>query len=337
MMAAATTPAPDRLRVDALFYRRDQMAGLIWEAEDRHSHALLAYETARDFTGCRLRFRWRSAGIMPLDAVNGPVLTIEGRDAGGAARAWYVRLWNHASGSPEDALVDLDFAALSGGFLLPDEADPVWAGDVDRMFVSLVPQGYDGTDGNLPAPAEGWAELSDIHCDGPGAVLAVGDAVVPEHGLRVATGYDDCYHLTPARVLRSILHLGYRGTILHYVGMSHYSRLAADGGACLAGLDGGAINAPCAAWHRDFAERAEALGYSIIWSLSYELLDQYCPEIWKQRAADGSPALTGWEPPSTLLSPAKGEAMAYLQAVALAFVGLAEAAGMRVRFQIGEP
>ena len=60
------------MRVDCVFYRADDLAGLIWEAEDRHDHPLLAYDTARDFRGCRLRFRWRSAGIMPLDAVNGP-------------------------------------------------------------------------------------------------------------------------------------------------------------------------------------------------------------------------------------------------------------------------
>jgi len=29
----------------------------------------------------------------------------------------------------------------------------------------------------------------------------------------------------------------------------------------------------------------------VIWSLSYELFDAHCPEAWKQRAADGSPAL----------------------------------------------
>lgn len=35
MMACAVTTAPDALRVDALFYNRDDLAGLIWEAEDR--------------------------------------------------------------------------------------------------------------------------------------------------------------------------------------------------------------------------------------------------------------------------------------------------------------
>ena len=49
------------------------------------------------------------------------------------------------------------------------------------------------------------------------------------------------------------------------------------------------------------------------------------------------PALTGWEPPSALLSPANEAAMAYLQGIARAFAALAVAAGQPVRFQVGEP
>ena len=41
MMVSVTTTAADALRVDAVFYRADQTGGLIWEAEDRHDHALL--------------------------------------------------------------------------------------------------------------------------------------------------------------------------------------------------------------------------------------------------------------------------------------------------------
>ena len=337
MMAAVTTTAPDALRVDAVFYKGDDLAGLIWEAEDRHDHVLLAYETARDFRECRLRFRWRSSGVVALDAINGPVLTIEGRDADGTARSWYVRLWNYAVGTAEDAVVSLDFAQMDGGFQLPGEADPVWAGDVDRMFVSLVPRGFTGADVALPAPVEAWAELSGITCDGPGAVLAIGDVVVPEHGLNIASGYDDSYHLTPARLLRNALLLGYRGSITHYLGMSHYFRLEAASGGFYVSLRGGALNVAAAAWQRDFAVQAKALGYDVIWSLSYELFDQHCWGDWKQRAADGSPALTGWEPPSALLSPAHDGAMAYLRAVAGAVMGIAVAAGLAAKFQVGEP
>jgi len=334
MMASVTTTAPHALRVDAVFYRANDLAGLIWASEDRFDHPLLAYETARDYRGLTLRFHWRSAGLLPLDAVNGPTLTIEGRDAAGQPRSWYVRLWNYAVGTPEDADIALDFDALAGGFLHPAEADPVWAGDIDRMFVSLVPPGYSGVDAPLAAPVEAWVEMSDLSCDGPGSTLLLGDVMVPPHGLAIATGYDDAYHLTPARLVRNAFLLGYRGAINHYVGMSHYFRLGSDG---LVTLAGGALNAPCAAWHSDFAARAMAHGFGLIVSLSYELFDAHCPEAWKQRAFDGAPALTGWVPPSTVLSPAKAEAMGYLQAVARAFMALVVAAGQAPRFQLGEP
>lgn len=337
MMASVVTTAPDALRVDAVFYTGNDLAGLIWETADRFDHPLLAYETDRDFRGCTLRFRWRSGGLKALDALDGPTLTIEGRDASGAARSWYVRLWNYATGTPEDAVVTLDFAALQGGFLLPDEADPVWAGDLDRMFISLVPPGYTRLDVPLAAPAEGWAEISAISCDGSGSVLALGETLVPEHTLRIATGYDDLYHVTPARLLRNVIGLGYRGAINHYVGMSHYFRLEALGGGFYVSLAGSALNVACAAWHRDFAARAKALGFELILSLSYELLDAHCWNDWKQRAENGAPALTDWDPPSTLLSPAHAGAMGYLQAVGRAFAGIARDAGLAVRFQVGEP
>jgi uncharacterized protein (TIGR02217 family) len=334
MMASVVTTGPDSLRVDCVFYKADDLAGLIWESEDRFDHPLLSYETSRDFRGCRLGFRWRSGGIRGLDSVDGPTLTIEGRDPAGTERSWFVRLWNYAEGTPDDAQVELDFAAIAGGW---DGDDPVWAGDVDRMFVSLVAPGYASADLPLEAPAQGWAELSGIACEGAGSVLATGDTLVPEHRLRMATGYDDLYHLSPERVLRNILQLGYRGPINHYVGMSHYFRLEPNSGGYYVSLAGGVLNAPCAAWHCDFAERSKALGFELIWSLSYELLDQHVWGDWKQRAQDGSPALTGWSPPSTLLSPANEGAMGYLRLVAQAFAGIAIGAGLRMRFQVGEP
>ena len=337
MMASAVTTAPDALRVDAVFYGSGDLAGLIWEAEDKWSHPLLAYETSRDFRDCVLRFRWRSGGIKRLDEVHGPTLTIEGRDAAGSPRSWYVRLWNYASGSAEDAEVLLDFSAISGGFLLPGEADPVWAGDVDRMFISLAPPGYDAGSTAFAAGVEGWVELSGMRCDGVGSVLSVGDVMVPEHGLSMATGYDDCFNQTPERIVASIHALGYRGDINHYVGMSHYFRLEPLGGGYYISLTGGVLNAPCSAWHADFARRAKARGLGVIWSLSYELLDAHCWNDWKQRAENGDPALTGWSPPSTLLSPAHDGAMSYLRLVAGAFVSIGLDAGIPIKFQVGEP
>ena len=101
--------------------------------------------------------------------------------------------------------------------------------------------------------------------------------------------------LYAALVMGIGLALGYRGSLDHYVGMSHYFRLDWNAGAgkFLVSLTGGALNVACAAWHRDFVARAHALGFAPILSMSYELFDLHCWEDWKQRAADGSPAQTG--------------------------------------------
>ncbi|MBN8483918.1 MAG: DUF2460 domain-containing protein [Sphingomonadales bacterium] len=338
MMAALTCPAADALRVDAVFLREGDLAGVIWDSVDGIDHPLLAYATNRDYARTRLTFRWRSSGVIALDAVNGPVLTIEGRDAAGAARTWYVRLWNYAQGSASDALIQLDFSTLAGGFLLPGEADPVHPADIDRMFISLVAPGYvaDSTVA-LSTPVEGWAELSEIRCEGQHAMLEIGDVIVPPHGLAIATAYDDCTNQTPDRLIRAARQLGYRGSLLHYVGMSHYMRLTAQTGAFLVPGSGDPLNTPAKAWHRSFLAMAGAAGFSPIVSLSYELLAQHCPAAWQQRAADGNPARTGWDPPSALLSPASSAAMDWLQGVAAAFVSLMEEAEVPVRFQIGEP
>ena len=336
MMASVVTTAADALRVECSFHHEGELAGLIWESEDTLDHPLLAYETRSDYAHCVLRFRWRSGAVLALDVPHGPTLTIEGRDAEGRKRAWYVRLWNYANGSPTDAQIELRFSELESGFSLPGEA--IHPHDIERMFISLAPQGYvEGSEAVLPARVDGWAEMSAIGCEGAGAMLAIGDVLIPAHGEQIATAYDDSFNQTPARLLRSAEGLGYRGRIVHYVGMSHYFRLEPLGGGHYVSLAGGVLNEPCAAWHRSFAEHAKIRDFDVIWSLSYELFDAHCWNDWKQRAHDGSPALTGWEPPSTLLSPAHEGAMSYLRQVANAFVAIAQAAGLPVLFQIGEP
>lgn len=331
-MASVVATGADSLRVDVEFHHTDALAGLIWESEDRWDHPLLAYETRRDYSRTTLRFRWRSAGVVPLDAVHGPTLTIEGRDAAGAAKSWFVRLWNYAQGLPEDAVVTLPFSALAGGW---EADDPVHPADIDRMFVSIVPPGYDPEDSSLlPARADGWVELSGIVCSGEKAMLEIGDALVPPHDLHMATAYDDSYNQTPARLLRTLRGLGYRGELIHYLGMSHYYRLAH---ASLLVAEPAELCGPAARWHAEFFGLCAQQGHRPIASLSYELFAEHCPAAWMQRFADGSPALTGWVPPSALLSPAHAQAMGYLQAVAEHVVELIETAGLPVMFQIGEP
>jgi len=214
----------------------------------------------------------------------------------------------------------------------------VWAGDIDRMFISLAAPAYDGTDVPLATRARGRVVLGEIRCDGPGSRLRAGDAFVPPHALRIAGGYDDSYNQTPERLVEAMFALGYRGALVHYVGMSHFPGLVWNAGEARYLADPASpICAPALAWHADFLARARALGLAPILSLSFELLDQHCPDSWAQKASDGARAATGYAPPSSLLSPARPEAMAWLAAVATAFTALAVAAGAAPRFQIGEP
>lgn len=335
-MASVVTLGPDAMRVDVELHHAGELVGLIWESIDTLDHPLLAYETDRDYSHTTLSFRWQSDGVIALDLPNGPTLTIEGRDASGAPRTWFVRLWNYSQGTPTDARITLNFSELEAGFSLPGV--PVYPADIDRMFISLVAPGHTpGSTAPLAARFEGSVILSEILADGARAMLEVGDALLPPHGERMATAYDDAYNQTPARLLRSVIGLGYRDDLVHYVGMSHFMRLVQQPAGKLKVTLTGELCTPAIVWHRNFFDLAQANDFELVVSLSYELFDAYCPEDWKQRTASGAPALTGWVPPSTLLSPANTEAMAWLADVARDFVNMLKDAELPVRFQIGEP
>ena len=337
MMASVVTSVADALRVDLTFLREGDLAGLIWASEDKLDHPLLAYATDRDYSRATLSFRWRSHGIVTLDAANGPTLTIEGRDEAGLSRTWYVRLWNYASGSNEDAQVTLPFSQLFAGWTIAG-GEPVWPKAIDRMFISMVPDGYvPGSTAALVSGLDAWVELDSIRCEGGRSIIEIGDVMVPPHGLAVATAYDDCCNQTPARLVRGLRQLGYRGSVLHYVGMSHFMRLVASGETYLVATGGGLLCAPARAWHAGLLQACTQVGLAPIFSLSFEVLAQHCLDAWQQRAANGDLARTGYVPPSALLSPANGEAMTWLQGVAAEFAELMAAAGAAVRFQVGEP
>jgi uncharacterized protein (TIGR02217 family) len=322
------------LSIEAEVLRKGDLVGLIFASEDQRGHPAHARETGRDYSHTKLSFRWQSTGAIPLDQPNGPTLTIEGRDFTGNARSWFVRLWNYAVGTPEDAVVSIDFDALDGGFGLPADADPVEPADVDRMFISIVPPDYvEGSQEIRAAPAAVTVTISDIACSGSGSVLSINDAVVPEHELRIATDYDDMYGLPPERVVDTAERLGFRGTINHYIGMSHYFGLAGSGLVDPSRT----MNAAALAWHRDLARATAARGYRLIWSISYEILDQFCPDAWKQRAFDGSVGVTAWDPRSALVSPANTEAVAFLGSVAAELARISAEFGLEPQIQIGEP
>ncbi|VAW03627.1 Similar to phage capsid and scaffold / Gene Transfer Agent (GTA) ORFG12 [hydrothermal vent metagenome] len=340
MMASTVTTGYDSLAIDLVFYRYEDLCGLIWDSVDSIDHPFHSYETSRDYSRTVLSFRWQSSNIMALDLLNSPTLTIEGRDQNGTARTWYVRLWNYATGLAEDAVITLDFDNLAGGFLHPSEADPVYPGDIDRMFISMVPSAFDGTTtGPLPAAVEGQVTVSDIKVTGPTSTLRVGDGYVQGHSLRLANGYDDVTSLAPERVIWNMLRLGYGEWINHYVGMSHYYNLSWDAGEGRYIIDPAKakLNRAAASWHKNFLELADFFNFRVIFSLSYEILADNIPESWQQKAHDGMPARTGWLPPSGLIAPTNQAALDYLRDVFLAFGQIIDQVGADHHYQIGEP
>jgi len=339
-MASVVTTGYDSMVVDLVFYRYDDLCGLIWDSVDSLDHPFHQYQTRRDYSHTTLTFRWQGSNVRALDVVNSPTLTIEGRDQTGAARTWYVRLWNYAVGTAQDAVITLDFDTLDGGFLLPSQADPVYPADIDRMFISMVPPAFDGAaTGPLPTAVEGQVIISALKVSGPTSTLKIGDGYVQPHNLRIANGYDDVVTQTPERVIWNMLKLGYRDWINHYVGMSHYYNLSWDATAARYIIDPlkAKLNKAAASWHKDFLSRASSFGFTVILSLSYEILAQNIPAGWQQQAHDGSPALTGWTPPSSLIAPTSQPALDYLRDVFLGLGQIITQVGATHHFQIGEP
>lgn len=333
MMAAITMPASDVLRMDVNFLTKKDLAGLIWSSEDTVSHPLLAYATTRDYRAMTLSFDWVSgAGVTVLDDLDGATLTIEGREANGTPKIWLVRLWNYALGDPDDASIFLDFDNLWAGFAADEQ---VFAGDIDRMFINITPDQQDGTNTPLPQPVDSFVEFRNMQTAGLRASMLIGDTFLPPHGYSMCSGYDDSYDQAPERLAEQWIALGYRDFVNHYVGMSHYmalqhvgnNRYEVRGGLCSAAR----------AWHDKLLLELANAGMRPILSLSFELLDEHAPPAWAQLDKDGGRALTGWVPPSTLLSPCNPTAMAWLQAIAAEFAALDAAYNPRVNFQVGEP
>ena len=71
MMASIVTTGPDSLRVECEFHHAGELAGLIWDSEDKLDHPLTAYATDRDYSRTTLSFRWRSSGLDRVERSTG--------------------------------------------------------------------------------------------------------------------------------------------------------------------------------------------------------------------------------------------------------------------------
>ena len=333
MMATVITTGPNSLRVKALFRRAGDLMGLIWEVEDRDSAGTFAYPRRKDFRGCVLQFDWQSSGVRALDEAQGPNLVVETY----AGATFNIRLWNYAiSGTPDNCRIRMVFDETTQGGFAPEIPIP-WD-DVKRMFISLVPDAY--IEGSLAPIGESAAQvdLTNITVSGPNSTLPMRTEPLPAHELRMTDGYDNAYPFSPERLVDQCHALGYRGPYVLYMGISKFHSLSWNASEERYIVDPAKprLNAPSVQWLEDFFARLHAKGYTIIISVSFEILGMFMPDSWNQRDFLGRVARTGWEPPSGLIRPTSDEGLTYLANVFLDTLALLPA-GAQKHFQIGEP
>ncbi|MFG1245736.1 non-contractile tail sheath protein [Xanthobacter flavus] len=341
--AASLVTAGDRaLKLSCTFRTDKDLVGLIWHSVDAESHQLYRYATDTDYRGCVLRFDFRLKNLLPLDHDRGLVLTaIENNEA---ETPYYVRLENYRiAGTPLNGRVLLDFSSVQGGFNLPAEAVTIPWHNIKRFFIGVIPPAYVPLEDNaarLPIEeVEATLELYNIFCTGSRTSLSVCTAPQAAHGLRIADGLDDAYHLTPQRIVDGVRRLGYRGWYVLYLGITHMHQVSWDAGEARFVVDPGkpVLNAPTQAWLTDLFMRLAGTGFRIVVSLSYEILKSVCPSAWMQRAWNDAPAQTGWEPPSTLIAPTNTAGLDYLAAIFGWCMDTLKAMGAPLFFQVGEP
>lgn len=212
--------------------------------------------------------------------------------------------------------------STTGGFSIPSGAE------------AFVETATDEQIGESPAQVD----ISNISVTGPNSTLPMLTTPQPAHALRMADGFDNAYPFSPERLVEQVHALGYRGPYVLYMGISKFHSLSWNAGEARYVVDPAKpkLNAPTRQWLEDFVARLHAKGFTIIISVSFEILAQFMPTPWKQRDANGNEAQTGWQPPSSLIAPTNTDGLVYLRDVFLEALALLPA-GAAKHFQIGEP
>lgn len=312
------------------------LAGVLWHTTDKYDHKGVGYHAHPDLSTSTLWFKMEISSNMPgfNDAPLIPTLTITLEDK----TVHYVSLGYYASDistNGKTATIKLDFSELFSG---PDNDIIVDTTQVDNIFFSLITSRYEEIEDVVQqANMEASFKFTLLEPDDGYSMMSISNLVQPAHDIRMCTSYDDMYNLTPERVIKNTYALGYRGMINHYNGMSHYYQFAMDGNGGWALDRTNLLNPATEAWLHSFHAQAYTTGYTIMNSLSFELMSTVCPVEWVQHDWYDALAATGYEPPSYVLSPSINEGMEYLQAVINKISNISQTNNIPVVVQIGEP
>lgn len=317
------------------------LIGIIWDSEDIMGHKNLRRETITDYTNTILSFDIELKGDIPDfdDPATGMILDIF---EAGSESPYHVRLNKYAERKGEEGHeyfhVKLDFNNLDDGYEGSLKVNPK---NITKIALIVVSDGYDISEG-LSTPFHKnknvEVEINNIQCN---RSMKVNTVETGNHNIRMCTSYDDDVRYSPEYVVETMYKLGYKGGVNHYCGMSTYFEkewdVAENRFKVITDATQKLINKPTEEWHKSFAELLKEKHIFAIFSVSYELFSYECPYEWTQRDYYDEFGVTGYEPPSFLLSPCINDGFEWLKKVFLDFADILHNASQPVMMQIGEP
>ncbi len=161
MTASLSSVGDNEVNASGTFPNKNDMASIIWESTD--------FNNSKDYRGITLAFDYEGTNIPTIDATYGSTLTIEGRDEADAPVTYYIRLNNYVTSTTGGVShIELDFDTIMGGWT---PTVPVFAGDIDRMYLSFVPTDYDGTSATYTTPQNASVSISSITVTGSASTI----------------------------------------------------------------------------------------------------------------------------------------------------------------------
>lgn len=261
-----------------------------------------------------------------------------------------------SGGIPYDATVTISYKYHVGNHYLidfdklyegenPDTAVYIPVTNVHLIVIPMVPTTHSYAIGPAGSVLTGTfmnytLTLSNWALSGVTQLPAI--TPLPAGVFCIAEGFDDEYYRNPKRLLRTLMQLGFSDRIVLYLGASHFynrkgkaQELVKDYKQLI--LDtADPLNIAVRQWLKYFIKHALEFGFTdVVYSVSMENLSM--PEEWKQRMFDGSPAETGWIPPTNFYSPCNTDVKEYITRVILEGLKIITSEGMDPILQLGEP